>query len=135
MKIINIIFDIFHKSDNKAKIGDAYITLGTYSTKIIDEYNIKAINSTDYSGYYSIIPFNFSPYTILTDEQVASIEKAYKNYSENSKYREEFEFIKCYKVINNNLYNFYNHVKDLEFIPKTYDHLHSLYKCIENKSF
>lgn len=135
METMKLIFNIFCKSDCKPKIGDAYLTLGSSSTKIIDKYNIKAINSTDYSGYYSIIPFNFSPYTILTDEQIAIIEEAYKNYSENSNYREEFEFIKSYKVLNNTLYTFYRHVKDLEFIPKTYDHLHSLYDCIKNKSF
>ena len=135
MEIMKIISDLFYNPSYKAKVGDICLNLGSSSTTIVDVYNVISINSDYYSKYYSKIPFSFNSNTILTDKQVAIIEEAYKNYNENSKYREEFEFIKCYKIINNRLYCFYKHIKDLEFIPKTYDHLNNLFNCIKDRSF
>jgi hypothetical protein len=135
MEIMDIMFNLFYKQDYKAQIKDNCLYSGSSSTIVINNSNITGINSEHCLKYYAKIPFAFNSTTLLTDEQITIIEEAYKNYSNNNKYKEEFEFIKYYKILNDRLYRFYKIIKDLEFIPKTYDHLYSLYACIKDRSF
>lgn len=134
---MDILFKIFHNPTQVYSIGDLYIMDGNIRTNVVDKYSLMNVNSTFNSMYYTKMPFAFSPQTTFTDEQIDIIKNAYDNLSDNYKdtYKNDLEFIMLFRVVNTRLCNFYTAIKNIEFIPKTYEHFMTLYDSLKNKQF
>ena len=129
---MNIIYQLFYNSTQIFTVGDNFITKDGYESKVVNNINTTIINTT-YSKYnIAKIPFKFNRNDKIDDAIVDAIKEQFSKSSSNiqAAYKQEFEFIITYKIINNSVFNFYKKIKDLEFIPKTYNHLLLLYNSI-----
>lgn len=131
---MEIIFKIFYKQVQSYNIGDYFMYRYNNSPVIVNSIN--PITGSLNNGYQltncSKLPFTFSTNTMLTDDIITIIKDQYEKSSEDLKktFKNEFEFIVNSKYINNNMYKFYNKIKNIEFIPKTPIHIKTLYNAI-----
>ena len=127
MEIIATLFN----SARTIESGDIILKKNSSFTFVATNNDLNYLNA--YRSQYSICPFNFNGSVVLEKDQIELIKTAYNLLSDalKRKYKDEINFIMNIRVINQNLYNFYNDIKNLEFIPKDTHHLLELYNCVK----
>jgi len=131
---MNIIFKLFYKPIQTFTIGDNFASSGGHGSGVVNTINSSnTVINAAYSTYnVAKIPFKFNKSDKIDDSIIDIIKEQFfkSDISIQKLYKEELEFIITYKIINNSMFNFYKKIKDLEFIPKTYNHLLLLYNSI-----
>ena len=133
MTIIRDLFD--EKTGDSAVVGDYIIApykSGIHLVSFVGPY----INRAFYSKHCRVIPKEIAD-EVISDEVVDLIESKFnaKDALWQLSKKEELNFIKTYKIYSQDLYELYNKVKSVEFIPKTGDHLKCLFNALYGRTY
>ncbi len=128
---MDILYKIFQKPNESYAENDIIILKYNFSTATVKNVNGSYLNNNYHVSNCAKIPFLCPKNTLVDDVIWQHIETKYNTALETIQkdVKDQFEFIKHYKIINYDLYRFYTKIKNIEFIPKTLLHLQTLYNA------
>ena len=132
---MEIIRDLFSDTTILIKEGDNIFNRTSVITTVATSEMIKVYNIHNNRAHYSICPFPIIKNNSLIDEHLAILNNAYNklDIEKQKKYKSQIDFINITKLIDARMFMFYEWIKDIEFIPKTSQHIAALYNCLESK--
>ena len=131
MELIREIYNT--ETDDVISVGDCIVN--AYGT--VEKVN--TISSYYVNGRYHRSTVKKVPIEIVSgtipDSILEHIEERFKlkNLLLQKKLKDEMDYLKIYKVYSNELYDLYKKIKNIEFIPKTLEHLTCLFSAVYNR--
>lgn len=132
---MTILFQLFQ--DNKgtsAVVGDYIVT--PYNS-VQQVYSVGTyLNRNFYANNVKVIPKEIVA-DVIDDKTIELLEAKFNSQTTvvKNKIQSELDFIKTYRIYSTDLYTFHERIKNIEFIPKTLDHLKCLFNAINNRSY
>lgn len=123
------------EADEIINVGDCIVTANGNVEKV-NNISTYYINGRYHRSTIKKVPIEIISGTI-PDHIILYIEERFKlkNLLLQEKLKDEMDYIKIYKLYSKELYDFYEKIKNIEFIPKTLEHLTCLFSAIYNRHY
>ena len=126
------LYNLFYKQNETFEVGDIILYCYHNTPARVTNVSATSLNNMYRKDLCAKLPFWYSYLNDLSDEVADMILKQFEQSPAHiqKSTKDEVDFMTIFKSTNPNLYKFYKKIKNVEFIPKTVNHLNILYNAI-----